>query len=202
MYLRVICTNTLWTTRPIIKSCGQKGGEQVTLTSPSGTTSTLLPLRPGDIYPNSYDSWQFLSVHFWGENPLGVWTIRVRFTDVVGTIRVSVPTVTIYGTSVIPEAVSRIPSTCSPECDSTRGCAALGAEFCDGCANVRIASSLECASICPDGLSERNGYCYNASLPEATCEAVRPTRSPSSALGREPLSIFTIFIVALVTTRY
>lgn len=177
----------------------QRGYITVELTSPSGTNSTLLPRRRGDIFPGSYDNWPFMSVHFWGENPAGNWTVVVRFTDTSGSIQVQIPRVTFYGTSVVPEAVSRIPSQCSPECDPTRGCAAIGAEFCDACAELRIASSLECTSSCPEGLSERNGYCYNATQAESTCKAVKPVLlTPSSAVIMQPLLLCTIFITMLL----
>ena len=158
----------------------ERGRVTVSLTSPSGTTSMLLPRRPGDIYPNSYDDWPLLSVHFWGENPAGTWTVNVSFDDLpAGEIAVAIPRVMIYGTGQVPDAVFRIPSDCSPECDSTRGCAALGAEFCDACTNVRIASTRECAVTCPTELTLRNGYCYNATQPEDVCDAAKPLRAGS-----------------------
>ena len=157
----------------------ERGRIMVSLTSPSGTTSTLLPLRIGDIYPNSYTSWPFMSVHFWGEDPAGNWTITTRFTSSSGSIMLDFPSVTLYGTSETPRAVSNIPSTCSSDCDSTRGCADSGAEYCDACANLRVASTLECTDVCPEGLTERSGYCYNSTAPEASCEAVKPSSAPS-----------------------
>ena len=158
----------------------ERGRVTVSLTSPSGTTSMILPRRPGDIYPNSYDDWPLLSVHFWGENPAGTWTVNVSFDAIpTGEITVAIPRVVIYGTGRVPDAVSRIPNNCSLECDSTRGCAALGAEFCDACANVRIASTRECAITCPAELTLRNGYCYNATQPEDVCDAAKLLRAGS-----------------------
>lgn len=180
---------------PII-SWPERGRVTVSLTSPSGTTSNLLPRRSGDIYPNSYNNWPFLSVHFWGETPAGSWTVNITFDDVFGEIAVAIPRVIIYGTS-LPNAVSLIPDTCSPECDSTRGCAALGAEFCDACANVRIASTRECAASCPDGLALRNGYCYNASQPEAACTVAKPSGSP---LTVQLLSMWSILMTIAVAS--
>lgn len=172
----------------------ERGRVIVSLTSPSGTTSTLLPRRIGDIYPNSYDDWPLLSVHFWGEDPAGIWTVNVSFNDFLGEIVVTIPRVVIYGTSRIPDAVSRIPNQCSPECDPTRGCASVGPEFCDACANVRIASTRECAVACPTDLTLRNGYCYNATQPEDVCDAARPMRA------RAPRTVQTLnFWSALAT---
>ena len=75
--------------------------------------------------------------------------------------------VTFYGTSEIPEAVQRIPAECDPAC--AQGCAAAGPEFCDVCANLRNASSLECIDECASGYIQRNGYCYDPTLPEPMC---------------------------------
>ncbi len=151
--------NGEWVTWP------ERGQIQITLTSPSGTISTLLPTRYNDVLPGNFTLWPLMSVHFWGENPVGTWTIQVYNLDVVGSVQVDVSNVTFYGTSQVPQAVSQIPTQCSSECDPTRGCAGSGAEFCDACAMLRIASTLECTSSCPENTTESHGYCYN----EATC---------------------------------
>ena len=51
----------------------------ITLVSPAGTRSTLLFPRSRDHLANSFDEWPFLSVHFWGESPVGTWTLEVFF---------------------------------------------------------------------------------------------------------------------------
>ena len=179
----------------------QRGAISVLLRSPSGTTSTLLPSRAPDIYPGRFEAWNFLSLHFWGEDPRGEWTIRVRFDDIRGTLRVEVPQVTLYGTSTVPEAVSRIPQQCSEQCDPTRGCANTGVEFCDACAGLRVSSTLECVSSCPEGLSQRNGYCYDSSLPEAACEAVAPPSSFSQPTKPLQLLLLTLLVSALILNQ-
>lgn len=47
------------------------------LTSPSGTTSTLLFERPRDVAKSNFDDWPFMSVHFWGERAEGRWTLQI-----------------------------------------------------------------------------------------------------------------------------
>lgn len=159
-----------------------RGTVQVQLTSPSGTTSTLLPLRPGDIHPGSYDNWSLMSVHFWGERPGGTWTLSVAYTGHIGSIQVGFPGVKLYGTSKVPRAVSRIPSKCSSKCDATRGCAASGVEFCDACSKLRLASTLACVSSCPKGLTQRNGYCYDNTEQDNSCDdSPSPTQVAPSA---------------------
>ncbi|KAK9878880.1 hypothetical protein WA026_003709 [Henosepilachna vigintioctopunctata] len=54
-----------------------RGNLRILLTSPMGTQSTLLFERPRDVVSSNFDDWPFLSVHFWGEQALGRWTIQV-----------------------------------------------------------------------------------------------------------------------------
>lgn len=54
-----------------------RGNLRISLTSPSGTTSTLLFERPRDIAKSNFDDWPFMSVHFWGEKAEGRWTLQI-----------------------------------------------------------------------------------------------------------------------------
>ncbi|CAA9998619.1 unnamed protein product [Nesidiocoris tenuis] len=54
-----------------------RGNLKLLLVSPSGTPSTLLAYRPKDEIAATLDDWPFLSVHFWGEDPRGQWTLRI-----------------------------------------------------------------------------------------------------------------------------
>ena len=161
-----------------------RGDIQVELLSPSGTRSIFLPYRKLDTFPGSFTNWPFMSVHYWGEDPRGQWMLTVRFRGSTGSAVVSNPTVTFYGTAETPAAVQRIPTHCDPAC--LRGCAAPGAEFCDACVNLRNAHTLECINQCPPRYVERNGYCYDSTVPEAQCirlPVVPPSVSTSSALS-------------------
>ena len=84
----------------------KRGDIKVELVSPSGTKSTLLPYRKYDfINAEGYDSWPFMSLHYWGETPIGTWTIHVYFKSSYGYVSVHVNSFELYGTNVIPEAV-------------------------------------------------------------------------------------------------
>ena len=83
----------------------KRGQVEVKLESPSGTVSTLIPYRRSDIFPGTYDNWSFSSVHFWGENPTGIWTIFINFIGSVGTISVQVPKMTLYGLSQVASKI-------------------------------------------------------------------------------------------------
>ena len=50
------------------------------LTSPQGTTSRLTHHRPRDNSPDATTlaNWTILTLHHWGENPSGVWTLTLK----------------------------------------------------------------------------------------------------------------------------
>jgi proprotein convertase subtilisin/kexin type 5 len=54
-----------------------RGNLRILLTSPMGTTSVLLFERPRDVASSNFDDWPFLSVHFWGEQAHGRWTLEI-----------------------------------------------------------------------------------------------------------------------------
>ncbi|CAG0879135.1 unnamed protein product [Cyprideis torosa] len=54
-----------------------RGNLNIKLTSPMGTTTTLLFERPRDILNSNFDDWPFLSVHFWGEKAEGEWKLTI-----------------------------------------------------------------------------------------------------------------------------
>jgi subtilisin-like proprotein convertase family protein len=55
-----------------------RGSLVINLTSPSGTTSTMLPARPLDSSSQGFSQWPFMSVQYWGENPAGVWRVEIE----------------------------------------------------------------------------------------------------------------------------
>nr|A0A044RE18.1 RecName: Full=Endoprotease bli; AltName: Full=Blisterase; Flags: Precursor [Onchocerca volvulus] len=57
---------------------GKRGDLKLTLFSPRGTSSVLLPPRPQDFNSNGIHKWPFLSVQTWGEDPRGKWTLMVE----------------------------------------------------------------------------------------------------------------------------
>ncbi|XP_060524028.1 furin-like protease 2 [Cylas formicarius] len=54
-----------------------RGNLRILLTSPMGTTSTLLFERPRDVVSSNFDDWPFLSVHYWGEKAEGRWHLQI-----------------------------------------------------------------------------------------------------------------------------
>jgi subtilisin-like proprotein convertase family protein len=42
-----------------------------------GTQTTLLSERDQDTSTDGFKNWSFMSVHNWGEDPKGLWTIKI-----------------------------------------------------------------------------------------------------------------------------
>ena len=174
----------------LVVEIGLRGDTQIELTSPSGTTSTILGYRPFDFkfYPppqssgydpyisdyvfdlgELYKNWPFMSVMFWGEDPTGQWKLNISSRSNTSEVCASDIMFTFFGVSAVPEAVANIPTACHSDC--VRGCAKAGSNYCDACSNLRNAYTLECIDVCPPGYTERNGYCYNPNLPLKECNS-------------------------------
>lgn len=55
----------------------RRGDLEMILESPSGTASPILTRRPYDNKTSGFDHWDFVSLHFWGEDPEGIWKLEV-----------------------------------------------------------------------------------------------------------------------------
>ncbi|VFV46673.1 proprotein convertase subtilisin kexin [Lynx pardinus] len=59
-------------------SYSRRGDLEISLTSPMGTRSTLVAIRPLDVSGQGYNNWIFMSTHFWDEDPRGPWTLGLE----------------------------------------------------------------------------------------------------------------------------
>jgi len=57
---------------------GRRGDLQIYLISPHGTRSVLLAHRRQDLNRAGFTDWPFMTVHSWGETPLGKWTLEIH----------------------------------------------------------------------------------------------------------------------------
>ena len=130
----------------------RRGDIQVTLTSPRGTTSILLPYRERDFVNKvGYIEWPFMSVHFWGENPVGDWIAKVYYKSLYGAVQLTVQNMTLYGTITdVPQAV--------------RGCSTENKMYCSECAHFRDALTLQCVDSCENGATEYEKYCIEGTV--------------------------------------
>nr|XP_054755926.1 proprotein convertase subtilisin/kexin type 5-like [Lytechinus pictus] len=81
-----------------------RGKVKVELTSPSGTTSTLLSNRTNDVAGKGFRLWTLMTVHFWGENPNGAWLIKIGNGE-YNRLTVSTVRLTLRGTSSLPASL-------------------------------------------------------------------------------------------------
>ena len=140
----------------LMASHPRRGDIQVTLTSPRGTTSTLLPYRERDFVNQvGYNEWPFMSVHFWGENPVGDWTAKVYYKSLSGRVQLTVQNMTLYGTvAEVPQAV--------------RDCSTQNKTYCSECTRFRDASTLQCVDSCENGATEYEKYCIEGTVVRTT----------------------------------
>ncbi|VDI58108.1 Hypothetical predicted protein [Mytilus galloprovincialis] len=82
-----------------------RGNTELYLVSPSGTKSHLLHYRHQDAIDNVAAgslTWDFMSVHFWKENPIGIWTLEISAKSAIATVTLDSWTLTFYGTTTDP----------------------------------------------------------------------------------------------------
>ncbi|XP_064823845.1 LOW QUALITY PROTEIN: neuroendocrine convertase 1-like [Oncorhynchus masou masou] len=87
----------------------RRGDLHITLTSPSVTSTVLLAERERDMSSNGFRNWDFMSVHTWGEDPTGTWTLKI--TDTSGRMENEGQILTwkliLHGTSEKPEHMKK-----------------------------------------------------------------------------------------------
>ena len=149
----------------------RRGDLTIYLTSPSGTRSQLIPRRSHDRSRGSYKEWPFMSVHFWGEDPVGTWKLEIMNSgERQGTGVFTMWRLVLYGTVEAPESSTlkrkgvsidgqRLPVsggillkkqsnvTCHPECDIEAGCTGPSATDCNKCKHYQMTSGV-CVSNC------------------------------------------------------
>ncbi|KAK2721147.1 furin-like protease 1 isoform X2 [Artemia franciscana] len=159
-------------------SAVSRGDIQIFLISPSGTKSTLLALRPHDASRNGFHSWPFMSVHYWGEQPFGVWTLEVhnegRFLATLSDWNLLV-----HGTEKSPESVAGDPSSIpqsavekisesspsTPHSSGSQGNVVFTEnENAIACISPEFLFGNSCVQQCPDGT-----YKWISSLGERFC---------------------------------
>ena len=137
----------------------RRGDIRITLESPQGTESELLPYRNHDLLnTKGYNNLEFLNVHFLEENPIGNWKLRISYKSTIGVVTVSNMSVTFFGTEAVPASVSSTRSHCSEECDYKCSYDS-GLEICDICKSKRDSETLKCLTVCPKDYDEINNYC-------------------------------------------
>ncbi|CAH0588208.1 unnamed protein product [Chrysodeixis includens] len=88
----------------------RRGALEIYLVSPQGSKVQLLSARPKDTSTTGFVNWPLMSVATWGENPKGVWTVRVsdktyeKNTGEIGPI-----SLVVHGTTAMPSHMKNGP---------------------------------------------------------------------------------------------
>ena len=167
----------------------RRGDISISLESPYGTTSHLLPPRPKD-YTNveGFRNWPFMSVRHWGESPQGVWKVNVSYspgTPNQGVVNLISLKLELHGTMQTPEAVQTIPSQCDEQCQGT--CAGQGPFLCDVCKFKRNSVTLECVDNCSVSDVIQGSYCIPSSDHQNSTTCVTSPPEPAT-LGTKRLT--------------
>ncbi|KAK0051650.1 furin-1 [Biomphalaria pfeifferi] len=188
-----------------------RGNVVIFLTSPKGTRSQLLPHRPNDVNAGGFKEWPFLSVHFWGENPQGVWTLEVQDGDQYNsqesggvltswslvfhgtveypirfkneTTKTSPPPVT---TALLNVDIIKSQENCNAECKG--GCRGPLDTDCIECKNFHIGHLKKCVPKCPDGYYSKDNMCFSCEVSCASCSGPMLTQCLSCPPGHQLLN--------------
>jgi len=94
-------------------SAAKRGDVQISLTSPSNTTSVLIAKRPKDYSRNGFNDWPFLTVHMWEESPIGTWYLQV-INDGLSYVRLEDWSLSLLGTDSHPQAAAAAAAAAAP----------------------------------------------------------------------------------------
>ena len=151
---------------------GSRGNVQISLTSPHGTRSVLLPKRSRDNKNKDIVHWPFMTVASWGEDPKGVWSLKATADSGVS-IDVTFVQLTVFGTEGTPAAVQRTSRQCHEKCKDH--CSGPGPVACDDCAKYRIFQNRECVDTCPSATFESVSVCWPCSEGCSSCDHAKCT---------------------------
>eukprot|EP00071_Canis_lupus_P029437 XP_022262994.1 proprotein convertase subtilisin/kexin type 4 isoform X8 [Canis lupus familiaris] len=126
-------------------SYSRRGDLEISLTSPMGTRSTLVAIRPFYVSGQGYNNWIFMSTHFWDEDPRGLWTLGLEnkgYYFNTGTLYRY--TLLLYGTAEDMTARPPGPQVTSSACvqRDTEG-------LCQECHSSAYTRGHLCLSYCP-----------------------------------------------------
>ena len=157
----------------------RRGDISISLTSPRGTKSILLPHRPRDFVNTDSLTWSFMSVLNWGEYPVGEWIMSMSFISGEGYVNVSELTMTLFG--IADTSVVSASQNCSSECRG--GCAREGADYCDTCSGYRDAETLTCLNSCSEtSHTEYRSYCMPLKVTESSVHIIGHHRSTTASV--------------------
>ncbi|XP_065278423.1 proprotein convertase subtilisin/kexin type 4 [Emys orbicularis] len=154
-------------------SYSRRGDLAISLTSPMGTKSTLVAIRPYDTSNQGYRDWSFMSTHFWDEDPRGTWTLFLENKgDAYNTGFLTSVVLQLYGTDEAMTA-RQIAASVVSECvrrDSEGAC--------EECSSAFYAFQHLCLSYCPPryyNRSRRSPSLDRSPRPVQVCATCHPS---------------------------
>ncbi|KXJ12796.1 Proprotein convertase subtilisin/kexin type 6 [Exaiptasia diaphana] len=146
----------------------RRGDLSINLTSPSGITHELLKPRDRDFSGDGFVNWPFMTVFSWGENPRGIWTLKVTDNanfDKRGKFKRW--TLRMYGTCERPkpQITPFERKVCEKNCK--KGCASRFSASCWNCTQYCHCGSGQCVQLCneEDEVSEKDRHCVPPHIP-------------------------------------
>jgi len=103
----------------ITMTARKRGDISLALISPMGTRSQLLTSRKYDSSSSGFTAWPFLTVHKWGEDPDGKWTLVVR-NNGMNTMELVSWSLNLHGTKTLPK-LRNTTGNFSADVDDTSG---------------------------------------------------------------------------------
>jgi subtilisin-like proprotein convertase family protein len=151
---------------------GRRGDIHISLISPHGTRSELLPKRSRDSQTKSIINWPFMTVASWGEDPKGKWSLQV-VADGGSKAEITSVQLVVFGTEGTPIGVQRITRQCHKSCKGK--CSGPQATACDDCTQYRVYESRECVESCPPATFSSESVCWPCPNGCSMCDRDRCT---------------------------
>ena len=144
-----------------------------------------------------------MSVHYWGEDPNGTWSVNMEFENPSdGQAVLESMFITLYMLQSLPEDIG---NKCDPLCATPTGCSyGNGSQYCDACRDgyYRNATTLECVSSCPSDACTIEDICvfYNGTCPTTSSNKLTKIEIIiiSVASGITGLVLFSILLMTIL----
>ncbi|KAL7668816.1 hypothetical protein ACOME3_009500 [Neoechinorhynchus agilis] len=163
-----------------------RGSLELYIISPMGTRSKILPVsssRKNDRRPGDFTAWPLLSLQFWGEYPVGEWTLELVNTDIHSSELHSWYLI-VYGTkSNASRLQPRSPSSCNIYCDDRARPCGPDSSHCSLCRHAEYRNEngqKVCLAKCPVGYYvERDKRCLRCHPSCQSCVGPRASNCTS-----------------------
>ncbi|XP_052103674.1 neuroendocrine convertase 2-like [Mytilus californianus] len=172
---------------------GLRGMTHLYLISPSGTRSHLLHYRKQDAFDNvpaGSLTWDFMSVHFWNENPIGIWILELRSQEVSVTVTLDSWSLTFYGTTTDPwpetttDAVTTTETTTDAVTTTETTTDAVTTETHTDAVTTETPTDAVTTETTTDAVTT-TGTTDAVTTTETTTDAVTTTETPTDAVTTE-----------------